>query len=190
MKKLLLLTAVITLFTAFTADINSPQGKVKLGVGTNIVYAVNFMGQQYDFNLTVTSREKGVAFDYTLTDERKTSGSVNISQEAMATAHRQNNYFAGGAMQLKQATTLWISDKVYKELKEGKTTIDLGNGAEELVLIEKMKMNVTIGGKTKSVKVLYAKTEIDNKFWIMDDKVDHLILKMEIGWIMKIKEIN
>lgn len=191
MKKILLFTTIMALCMAFTSELNAPQGKAKIGVGTKLTYAANFMGKKCDFIVTLTGKEAGgITFDYNMTDADKTTGSVSISPDAVSTAIKQNNYFVGGKMQLREATAIWLSNKVYNNLKNGAANIDIGSGSEVLTLKEKVKMSVKMGGKNKEVKVLYAETQTGHKFWILDDKNNPVVLKFDTGWTLDIKEIN
>lgn len=194
MKKTLLFSAIIAVSMAFSYHTLAPKGKLKFDVGTKMVYNCNFMGDTFDFNLHITDREAGgVAFNYEMTNKINTKGSAAISPDALKTANKINCYFPTGNMQLRDATTIWLSTKSYEKLSNGEVVvIDIGNANEDLKLVSKQKMEVKAGGRTKSVKVLYGVTNANHKFWILDDKKNPIILKWDIdfGWTGEIKKID
>ena len=181
-------TSLFSFFLLLTlAPVFLFAGGPKLKVGSKYVYEVDFNGSKYDFIVEVRSLEMGMKFKYLMTNDSRTGGMVSISPSALAEAHALNNYFTGGEMRLKDKTTVWVSQAVYTEFKAGSTSVNTGVGFETLTLKSTEKMVVSFRGKDKKVKALYGETDQGNKFWILDDEKNPLILKMDLGWTISIK---
>ncbi len=92
--------------------------------GHILEYEVNAFGSSYVFIVHVKSVKDGITFEYKMTNEKKTKGIVHISAQAMQKAIEQMNMFSGGEVKLENRTTLWVSEKVFKNLiSSGKAKI-------------------------------------------------------------------
>ncbi len=166
-------------------------------VGTTNVYEVDFKGTKYDFIVEVTENhsEKGLGFDYKMTNANQTAGTVFMSVEARRDAHMQNNYFSGGEMDLTDMTTVWISDAVYDELEQkGESKISPDGGATWTVLKRKY-YNYDFPIQTKAglqAEFGYMYCESDDgkaKYWIQTGG-NPIILKMDLGWSITYKQFK
>jgi hypothetical protein len=165
--------------------------------GTGYIYEVDFRGTQYDFIVTLNenSAEKGMEFDYKMTNSGNTSGTVKISADAKQSAHAQNNYFSGGEMNLTDMTTVWISKQAYDELaNNGETKISTDGGANWVVLKRKYYNYdfpvKTKAGMTNDLGYMYCETDDGSaKYWIQTGG-NPLILKMDLGWSITLKEFK
>lgn len=166
-------------------------------VGTTNIYEVDFNGTKYDFIVSVTENhsEKGIGFDYQMTNANKTAGTVFMSVEARKNAHMQNNYFSGGEMDLTDMTTVWISDKVYDELeKNGESKIST-DGGDTWVVLKRKYYNYDFPIQTKAgmkAEFGYMYCESDDgsaKYWIQTGG-NPIILKMDLGWSITYKQFK
>lgn len=203
MKKLLLLAAVIfgiasTSKAQFNLDDEMMKGSTLLfSEGQKLVYGVDFYGNEYDFIVTITSLDKGISFDYEMTNASNTKGSVFISAEAMDDGLAQNNMFSGGEMMLLNKTTVWVSQKVFTDLEEDGAVGILPDGVNQVKLRQK-----SIGHDYKAydgvdkeemndLSYVYAESDDQKyKYWIHLNKYYPLILKMDIGWSIWLKEMR
>ena len=203
---------LITTFVILGCAVREIRKEVKvpwLKPGTKMVYGVDFQGKKYDFIVNVKSLPPEIKFDWEMTEPVNKSGSILIKASALDTARGQFNYFRGGSKTLENATTVWVSKKVYKELKEkGTTKIILDSDSYTLSLKSKEKMKVSIDGTEKEIDVIYG--EIENaaveyaldesgnlierpknyKYWILDDPINPVIMRMVIDFEIGIKEIT
>ncbi len=167
--------------------------------GDKFVYHVNANGQEYDFIITLNdySFEKGIDFSYEMTAPANKQGHVYISAKAKETARKYNNYFSGGDMKLTDACTVWMSSDNFMEMPDKKTTMQIDNGAmETFYRNDNDEVNPVINFKGKSVKldgfILNNATDGkgDKTLWVMGASGNPLILKMDLGWTIELKEIK
>lgn len=163
--------------------------------GMNYTYEVDFFGNKYDFIVSVTEKspEKGLSFDYKMTNTKNTSGKVYMSAEALNSARVQNNYFSGGDMKLNDMTTVWISKTVYEELAtKGESKIST-DGGSTWVALKRVHYNYDFPVKTGAevqnhFAYMYCEgSDGKAKFWIQTGN-NPLILKMDLGWSITLKE--
>lgn len=167
--------------------------------GDTLVYQVNAGGNQYDFMVTVNAHDSktGIDFDYEMTNANNTRGHVTISPQAQASATKYVNYFRGGDLNLTDASSVWLSGKNFSDMPERKTTIQLDNAAPETFYRPKdedVSMVVKIKGEDQTVEGFRINNASDGKgdktIWINDLSSNTLILKMDLGWTVVLKEIR
>lgn len=176
----------------FLIPMVSFAGNPKFGPGTRIAYEVDYRGETYDFIVYIEKRDReGIRIRYSMTDDARTHGMIMLTSDALKESRAQNNYFNGSDLYLNASTTVWVSEKVYSELKDQKySRIDPGEGEEKFNLTGEAKMDLPFGDKLKKVKVLIAESESGKSYWILDDKKNPLILKMNLGWKIDIKRVD
>jgi hypothetical protein len=167
--------------------------------GDKLVYAVNAGGRQYEFIVTVNKHDSknGIDFNYEMTNATNTSGRVMISPAAMAGATKYVNYFRGGELSLTDASSVWLSGKNFGDMPQRQTSIQLDNGAPETFYRPKdedVSMTVKIKGENKIVTGFRINNQQDGAggktLWINDLSSNPLILKMDLGWTVTLKEIR
>ena len=158
---------------------------------TGLTYHVNYNAVEYDFIIDSLVVKNDIAFKWKMTEPLITAGKVKISKPALDTATGFNNFFSDNSnLDLTDKTTVWVSKKIYKAIKKGASvSIDAGSGREKLTFINNEKITAKFNGSNKTFNVLYATTPSGNKFWILDDPANPIILKMYLGWTIEIKEI-
>jgi hypothetical protein len=139
--------------------------------------------------------EKGIGFDYYMTNAGNTKGSVLISYDAFKTAHAQNNYFSGGEMNLTDMTTVWLSKEVMEELeKYGEADIST-DGGTTWVIIKRKYYNydfpiLTKAGMRNDIGYMYCENADGTaKYWIQTGG-NPQILKMDLGWTITYKQFK
>lgn len=193
--KLLLIACVIGTLTAFMPSTRySDLEEIK--VNSQLAYNVDFRGQKYQFVVDVQKKSPDLVFKYNLTMGGGMEATVTVTEEAMKTAINQQNYFNGADRTLNTETTVWVSKKVFNEIKNsGKTIIGNAQGmgafkADEYTLTGTVDFNAMVNGEEVKLKALHIKAANDYQYWIWDNAKDPLILKMDLGWGISLKEIN
>lgn len=166
--------------------------------GDKLVYQVKAGGNEYDFIVTINSDdENGLDFNYEMTNSNKTSGHVIISNKARSEATKYVNFFRGGELKLTDASTIWLSGKNFSDMPSKKTTMTLDNGTPETFYRpEKDEVNpvVKIKGEDKKLDAFIINNGADgtgNKtMWINGISSNSLIVKMDLGWSIVLKEIK
>lgn len=167
--------------------------------GDKLVYEVNAGGNTYNFIVTVNSEsaEKGIDFNYEMTNANKTSGRVTISADAKSNATKYVNYFRGGDLNLTDACTVWLSDKNFSDMPDRKTTMQIDNSVPEIFYRpqnDEVEPVVKIKGTDKKIdgfKINNAADGTGSKtIWINGISSNSLILKMDLGFSIVLKEIK
>ncbi len=143
------------------------------------------------------SQEKGINFNYEMTNDKNTKGHVVISAEAKSKATKYVNYFGGGDLSLTDACTVWLSDKNFGDMPQKKTVIQMDNSKPETFYKPaKNEVNpvVKIKGENKNLDGFIINNAADGKgnktLWINNNSGNPLILKMELGWSIVLTEIR
>lgn len=160
--------------------------------GTTLTYDVKYLETKYQFIIKIINLKPDVVFSWEMTEPQNSKGKVNMSKEALATAIKQNNFFKSGEFFFTDMTTVWVSKKVFSSLKKAKPIlIDLLNEEANLKFVKLDKKTVLIDGiKTKNIEVIYAETDLSQKYWILDCPDFPIILKMDLGWSIDLKSVE
>ena len=210
MKKLLILFAIVAFaFNSYAQDkmylplmIKNADGSLDsydIQKGDKLVYEVNAGGSTYNFIVTVNAAafETGIDFNYEMTNASKTSGHVIISAEARDKATKYVNYFRGGDLNLTDACSVWLSYKNFGDMPDRKTTMQIDNSAPETFYRpedDEVEPVVKIKGTDKKIDGFRINNAADGKgsktLWINGISSNSLILKMELGFSIVLKEIK
>lgn len=164
------------------------------------IYEVQFQGNTYDFRVTnpIVNMANGISFKFKMTGDVGIGGLISISKEATDTAHTQNNRFSNGDLQLTDATTVWISNAVFNDLKtKGETFIsaDIFGEKQYEVIVDDYNdddefYTVRVDDKDKYIRCIkIASKDGDEEIWINDDPKNPLILKMKLSFSIELKQI-
>jgi hypothetical protein len=183
----------------YTKDDNGQMYINDLNKGDKLVYEINANGQTYDFIVTPEyfSYDYGFEFNYEMTNSNKTSGRVMIAPKGRNEGTKYVNYFTGGELILTDASTVLLSYKNFMDMPDKKTQITLDDNAEETFYrAEKDEVDLEINFKGKKVKVdafkiNNAADQSGNKtMWIQNGSGCPLIVYMNLGWTVKLKEVR
>lgn len=164
------------------------------------IYEVVFQGQAYDFRVTnpIVDMNSGISFRFKMTGDVGMSGNVKIGKDALNTAHKQNNRFSDGDLELTDETTVWISNEVFNDLKtKNQTSISADMLGEKQYTIINDEYNddddfypVTVDGEEKYIKCFkIGSLDGDEEMWINDDPKNPLILKMKLSFSIELKQV-
>lgn len=182
--------------------IKNDDGSVNLemlNVGDKLVYAVKAGGQEYEFIVTlkVYNYLDGIQFEYEMTNENNTKGSIFVTADAKRDATSYMNYFRGGDVALTDAITVWLSQKNFADMPNKKTEMKLDNNEPtNFYRPDNDEVAPTINLKGKQVKIdgFIINNAVDGKgdktMWIQNASGNPLILKMDIGFVVELKEIR
>lgn len=166
--------------------------------GDKLVYQVKAGGNEYEFIVTLNDPgNNALDFNYEMTNSNKTTGHVTISNKAKSEAIKYVNFFRGGELNLTDACTVWLSGKNFSDMGNKKTTMTLDNGAPETFYNpenDDVSTIVKIKGENKKIEAFIINNAADgsgNKtMWIHDISSNSLIVKMDMGWSIILKEIR
>lgn len=167
------------------------------------VYRISTSQKTYHFTVTNASVDmaKEISFNWEMSEPANKKGKVMIAKEAVNTAHAQMNNFISGVLNIADKTSVWISNEVFHQLKyDGKSLIKTGNEEPKLFLVTKdeapseesiIAMNKETNLKMGWINLLHIKSQDGTEeLWINDDANNPIIIKMLLGWSIKLIEIK
>lgn len=196
MKTTFKIACLMLIFTIIGTIGFTQTQKFVLKKGTILIYQVDNQDQKYDFTINVEEISPSIVFTFKMSNTRKTSGKITITKEALKSAIAQYNYFQNNEITLDKQTTVWISKKVWNNLKKHKkSNISTNSGEMNLKLLELVNTQdypILLNGEDIILKSMYCITKDSNsyKYWILDDVNNPLILKMELNFSIELKEVK
>ena len=201
MKKILLIFCCLMVFACF-----SFAQKFSVKSGSVLIYKITSGNSSYTFTITVKKTEPNLEFSYEMSAPANKKGSISISKEAMDTATKLINFFGNEDRKLVDATSIWVSNKIYENACEPgmwpPLSIRFDNAETRSVFGAKIPQfqEYKINGKIIKIRV----TEIVESHWDeklqepVDDKRltilfnyrNPLILAMSIGFNVVLMEAN
>lgn len=176
-------------------DVMAP---VKPSMQRTYIYEVVFQGNTYDFRVTnpKVDMDKGISFKYKMTGDVGINGVVNISKDALDTAHVQMNRFSNGNHELDAETSVWISNAVFNELKtKGESFIQASIFSAQVFQVvdeEDPFYIVKVDDQDKYIRCIHLVSrdrDDSQELWINDDPKNPIILKMKLDFSIELKQI-
>lgn len=176
-------------------DVMAP---VKPTMQRTYIYEVVFQGNTYDFRVTnpKVDMDKGISFKYKMTGDVGINGVVNISKEAIDTAHVQMNRFSNGNKDLTEETSVWVSNAVFNELKtNGESFIQASVFSAQIFQVvaeEDPFYVVKVDDVDKYIRCIHLVSrdrDDSQELWINDDPKNPIILKMKLDFSIELKQI-
>jgi hypothetical protein len=167
-------------------------------------YQINYNlasgGERYQFIVDLLEFEPYRSFKFTMTNTNETSSVITITPGALDTGYAEKNYFNRWVDTLDDKTlTVWFSNYMFSTLLAGDTAYfdgDIGwagiertayyNAGRELYSYELNGVPQTI----EVIKVVEAEKTKPKKFWVLNNPKNPMIVKMNVGWEIWLKEIN
>lgn len=164
-----------------------------------LIYEVLAGDETYEFIAvlkTYDPSEKGFSFDWKMSSPVNLSGTVKVSAEAIMNSRSYINRFAGGSQELKDACTVFLTALNFGEMP-GKVSKLILDGEEETFYrpeSDEVPFKVKIGGEEYTLdgfKINNKKDGTGDKTLVIQGISSHpLILEMELGFKIKLKEIR
>ncbi len=195
-KTVLKIITIIILVAPLYSPIYCQTNEFALKKGMTLIYNVENQNQNYDFVILLEEISPSIIFTFKMSNKTKTSGKITITQEALKNAIAQYNYFQSNEITLDKQTTVWVSKKVWTNLKKRKKSdISTNSGEMNLKKLEFIKLedySVIINNETKEVSSFYCITNDSNsyKYWILNNPNNALILKMELNFSIELREVR
>lgn len=179
---------------------NCPEvmAPVKPSMQRTYIYEVVFQGNTYDFRVTnpKVDMDKGISFKYKMTGDVGINGVVNISKDALDTAHIQMNRFSNGNHDLDTETSVWVSNAVFNELKtNGESFIQASIFSAQVFQVvdeEDPFYIVKVDDQDKYIRCIHLVSrdrDDSQELWINDDPKNPIILKMKLDFAIELKQI-
>lgn len=202
MKKIFFVVAFVFFSLLSFAQVNL-QTLIK--PGTKLIYGVEAGEQKYDFIVTVKALVPAVVFDWEMTNDNKSSGTITHTAPAMISANTLYNYFAPGAKTLDDNTlSVWISKNTFTGFTKGTKSVMLKmntNDAPKKMGVTKedpTELKIIVNGEKETVEEFTA-NDLNAVNAPADDQVYFsfaknakmpIILRMKNGFYIALKEIK
>ena len=195
MKNKFLFIAVFVLFlSAFISESSYAQA-FKLKPGSKLVYEVNFPSEKYDFIIVLNVFSDSIFFNFSMTNANRTAGTAVIQALPLQNSFKMYNYFHSDNMIFINETAIWISKDAYNAFaNNGKAEMESVNDYKKLLNVDDKisAYNAKINGEDKTLEIFYADgndAKEPFKLWVLKDPTNPLIVKMDLGWTVHLKEI-
>jgi hypothetical protein len=185
----------IILFAFISAGCGSRKSKINLNDKDALIYEVNFANNPVEMLVEIEARKPDLVLKYRMGFEEPRVGEITISSQALKDSYEQDNFWIGDKL-ISNKTTLWVSSAAYLDIVESgevKMPFRQGFTYHDLTyrLVDKTELELVFNGKLKKFHTFYLEdTEGKGfKYWIWNNQTDPLILKMDLGWQLTLKEI-
>ena len=202
MKKICILFSLLVLSILSFAQVNL-QTVIK--PGTKLIYAVEAGEQKYDFIVTVKTLVPALVFDWEMTNDNKSSGTITHTAPAMITGNTLYNYFSPGAKTLDDNTlSVWISKNTFIGLTKGTKNVMLKMNINEVpkkmgvIKEDPAELKIIVNGEKETVEgftandlnAANAPAEDQVYFTFSNSPKMPIILRMKNGFSIALKEIK
>ncbi len=164
-----------------------------LSGGDRLIYRTTIPGaDQLTVSLTNLTEEM-VKFDWNLNSNEGTAGSVTVTEDAFHTSFALHNSFSDGSdLLLEDRTSIWLSHEAWRSLRPNNVfTMDTGSGEKTVMVTGEELFAFTLNGENAVVSAVVLESvsdETPEKFWILDEPYNTIILKMDSDWDMELLE--
>lgn len=173
--------------------------------GTKLIYAVEAGEQKYDFIVTVKALLPALVFDWEMTNDNKSNGTISHTAAAMISANTLYNYFSPGAKTLDDNTlSVWISKNTFTGLTKGTKSVMLKMNTDEapkkmaVTKEDPAELKIMVNGEKETVEEFTANdvnaaaapAEEQVYFTFSNSPKMPVILRMKNGFYITLKEIK
>jgi hypothetical protein len=180
--------------------LNMGETSIYMGrAGDQLIYEVNAGGQTYELIITQRapiSEEYFYSFDWEMTAPVNKKGHIDISKSAYD-AKKYINYFNSDSLTLIDACTVWMTGSNFAEMPDKKTIMQMDdNPPATFYRKDEAEQEYTVLYKGREVKLDIFKIDNDlqgkqhHQLWIQGISSFPLIVKMDLGWTIRLKEIK
>lgn len=202
MKKIIFLFCFLSASIFSFAQVNL-QSLIK--PGTKLIYAVEAGEQKYDFIVTVKALVPALVFDWEMTNDNKSNGTITHTAPAMIAANTLYNYFSPGAKTLDDNTlSVWISKNSFTALTKGTKSVMLKMNTNEapkkmgVTQEDPTELKILVNGEKETIEeftasdlnAVNAPAEDQVYFSFAKNAKMPIILRMKNGFYISLKEIK
>lgn len=172
---------------------------VKPDMQRTYIYEVIVGGTTYDFRVSnpKVDMDNGVSFKWKMTGDVGINGVVNITKDAIDTAHVQMNMFNKANYTLDTRTSVWVSNAVFNEIKtKGEVFMEATRASAQVFQVVNddglLFYKVQVDDQDRYIHCIHLVSrdkDDSQELWINDDPKNPLILKMKLDFSIELKQI-
>ena len=160
-----------------------------------LTYEVSMSGKKYQFIATIKKLGDEIAFDWKTTDPINKTGIVTMNATSVSKADALFNDFANGESKLEKETALFISKKIFGDVRANFQAALKVNGQGDTATImgsTVAEFGVNINGEFLSIPgwELQGGSEIKYTLGVIESQKFPLITRIDLGWTMLLSEIK
>lgn len=202
MKKIFILSGLLVFSIFSFAQVNL-QSVIK--PGTKLIYAVEAGAEKYDFIVTIKALVPALIFDWEMTNDSKSNGTLTHTAQAMISANTMYNYFAPGAKTLDDNTmSVWLSKNSFTALTKGTKSVVMSMNVSEApknmanFSEDPKELKIIVNGEKETVEELLVKEvnaqgkpKGDETFFTFSTSAKMpIIIRMKNDFYIALKEIK
>jgi len=194
--------AVLLLLSSFSVP--KKRTIVNLKHGSQLIYDVDAGNAHYNLTVTIKKIKPELSFSYETSGPNPKKGSITIPAKDIDSARSLNNDFGGGNKDLDGETSIFLSRTIYAEvamagMTEGGTSFKANSNEtmENFTKGEPNQNEIKVNNKIIQIDGERFYDYVDEKhgnyhyaFTIMKSENYPLILDMNLGWILHLKEMK
>lgn len=194
---------ILIVILSACASINNPPKEEALDTLVlknkyQLNYNLAYGDERYQFIIHILKMQPDRVFHYAMTNMRRTNATVVLRESALDTAKRSVNTFTGRDDTLDHnALTVWLSREVFADIVNTDSCwLDDGSSVwttkyKRFYNAGKALYNYELNGVPQTIEIVKVK-ELNgsSEFWILNDLENPLIIRMDVGWVIWLKEIN
>lgn len=169
---------------------------VQVNSGTRLTYSYVNGSFQDTLKANVAFRKPTIVFQYTI-GETSEEAEIIVTDEARGNARELYTVFDLKNQTFNTRTALWLSDTMYAAMKrDGMVTLFTRQGfvrtPSTFKIVDNQTFELNYSGKKKVLDVvaLQAVDKPDQQLWVLDDPLNPLVVKMNIGVSMRLLTID
>lgn len=167
---------------------NAKESTFNIKAGDILIYHIKNNSEEYEYIVTITKVDNGIDFDFKA-PSKKLKGHTIISAGSLNDGPVNQTDLTGGSK-----TALWLSKSSFRDLAtDQQTLMDMGNGIDTFRNTNTSTIKINYKGKEKIITVYKIENESDTgkrKFSVLNELSNPLIVTMDAGWTLTLKEVR
>lgn len=186
---------ILSMMIACVPTKNLTKQGITFNEGDDLFYEINDKGDRYSFNINMNGREDYmISFDWEIPERNEFSGTIVMDEKAIQEATIFHYYVVDGYATLEDEMAIWVSQKVFKTLKNGGVVDwDLGYRQDNFKMIgtETYSFGNKSDGIPYNIPVIVAQSE-DGKteIWIAADAKNPIIVLIQGDFRMNLVDFK
>jgi len=180
LRSFLLFVSIVVVLVAARGLASEESPLPEFGRGTVLVWKIEGTEYENSFVARLASFHPERFFEW---ENEGAQGTVRIEERALTDARNYvttSLFSTGKEKKTRNETTLWLSKRVFTELKEKKKIKwNLNGVSTKLELIEEGSVSVEINRKAADLPAIHAVDDRNNKWSFLNDPENPLMLRYE-----------
>lgn len=189
MRRLLWVTVILAVTAAAAVPASA---SLSLGRDTVIVWEMTTKKSTYEFVVRLARFRPDRYFEW---ENPSSQGTVNLEERAIETGDRyiiSSLFDVGVDVESRNSTTLWLSRKVFNQIKDnGRARVYLNGLKNEFQKLAEEDYMLAVNRRSSPARALKVKDDRNNEWWFLDDADNPILLEYKTEHFhQKIKSVT